>query len=185
MTIFLQQDSEFVFVGFTVSLLIDKCSFVWSGQCSPCCHLPITAMMQIMLIQTESNRSAARVQGGKGGLMISSQGRHGLPLRGNQRRCKSPPAVMEFHSQSCSKQVPSVKQCKYHYLEVLTPSEGCLVNWTSKKQPIMGMSSCEAELIACAERAQAGRFSQQPMEESIGYEPVAVIFEDNAGCVSS
>jgi hypothetical protein len=81
-----------------------------------------------------------------------------------------------------------VKQRTYHHLEVLTSPEGCLVNWTSKKQPIMGLSSCEAKLIACAERAQAGRFGQQPMEESIDYEPVAVIFEEKdypASCVSS
>jgi hypothetical protein len=79
-----------------------------------------------------------------------------------------------------------VKQCKYHHLEVLTSSEGCLVNWTSKKQQIMGLSSSEAELIACAaEKAQARRLGQQPMEESIGYETVTGIFEDNAGCVSS
>jgi hypothetical protein len=58
-----------------------------------------------------------------------------------------------------------------------------LVNWTSKKQPIMGLPSCKAELIACVERAQAGRFAQQPMGESIGYEPATVIFEDNAECV--
>jgi hypothetical protein len=56
---FLQQDSEFVFVGFTLSLLIDKCSFVWSIE--PCCHLPMAAMMQMMLIQTESSGSAASV----------------------------------------------------------------------------------------------------------------------------
>jgi hypothetical protein len=56
---FLQQFSEFVFVGFTFSLLIDKCSFVWS--IAPCCDLRMAAMMQMILIQTESSRSAARV----------------------------------------------------------------------------------------------------------------------------
>jgi hypothetical protein len=35
---FLQQDSSFVFAGFTLSLLIDKCSFVWF--IAPWCHLP-------------------------------------------------------------------------------------------------------------------------------------------------
>jgi hypothetical protein len=61
---FLQQDSEFVFVGFTLSLLVDKCSFVWS--IAPCCHLPMAAMMQMMLIHTEHSRLAARVREERG-----------------------------------------------------------------------------------------------------------------------
>jgi hypothetical protein len=60
---------------------------------------------------------------------------------------------------------------------------GCLLDWSSKKQQIVALSTCEAALISYTERTQSARFTQMLMRELTGYEPTAVIFEDNAGCI--
>jgi hypothetical protein len=60
---------------------------------------------------------------------------------------------------------------------------GCLLDWSSKKQQIVALSTCEAVLISYTERTQSARFTQMLMRELTGYEPTAVIFEDSAGCI--
>ncbi len=60
---------------------------------------------------------------------------------------------------------------------------GTLLDWTSKRQPVVALSSCESELISYTDRAQAARFVQLLLKQIIGSEPTAVIFEDNAGCI--
>jgi hypothetical protein len=60
---------------------------------------------------------------------------------------------------------------------------GCLLDWLSKKQLIVGLSTTEVELISYAERVQATRFISQLLNELIAEEPTAVILEDNAGCI--
>jgi hypothetical protein len=60
---------------------------------------------------------------------------------------------------------------------------GCLLDWLSKKQPIVGLSTTEVELISYTERVQATRFISQLLNELIVEEPTAVILEDNAGCI--
>jgi hypothetical protein len=58
-----------------------------------------------------------------------------------------------------------------------------LTDWSSKKQQIVALSTCESELISYTERTQSARFTQMLISELAGYEPTAVIFEDNAGCI--
>jgi hypothetical protein len=60
---------------------------------------------------------------------------------------------------------------------------GTIVGFSSKKQNVVSLSSAEAELISYTEGCQNARFVQQLLNEIIGYEPTAVIFEDNLGCI--
>jgi hypothetical protein len=60
---------------------------------------------------------------------------------------------------------------------------GTVIGWSSKKQPIVSLSSAEAELISYTEGCQSARFVQQLLGEILGSEPTAVIFEDNIGCI--
>ena len=60
---------------------------------------------------------------------------------------------------------------------------GTIVGYSSKKQNVVSLSSAEAELISYTEGCQNARFVQQLLGEMIGYEPTAVIFEDNLGCI--
>jgi hypothetical protein len=61
---------------------------------------------------------------------------------------------------------------------------GCMfIGATSKKQPVVSLSSAEAELIAYSDRCQAARFGQQLLGELLGNELTAIVFEDNQGCI--
>ena len=60
---------------------------------------------------------------------------------------------------------------------------GTIVGFSSKKQNVVSLSSAEAELISYVEGCQNARFTQQFLSEIIGYEPTAVIMEDNLGCI--
>ena len=60
---------------------------------------------------------------------------------------------------------------------------GTIVGFSSKKQNVVSLSSAEAELISYVEGCQSARFLQQFLGEIIGYEPTAVIMEDNLGCI--
>ena len=60
---------------------------------------------------------------------------------------------------------------------------GTIVGFTSKKQNVVSLSSAEAELISYVEGCQNARFVQQFLWEILGYEPTAIIFEDNLGCI--
>ena len=60
---------------------------------------------------------------------------------------------------------------------------GMFIGASSKKQPVVSLSSAEAELIAYSERCQAARFAQQLLGEILGQELTAVVFEDNQGCI--
>ena len=60
---------------------------------------------------------------------------------------------------------------------------GCLIGHSSTKQPIVALSTTESELISYTSGAQDARFTQMLMGELIGVEPVAIIFEDNAGSI--
>ena len=60
---------------------------------------------------------------------------------------------------------------------------GTIVGYSSKKQNVVSLSSAEAELISYTEGCQNARFMQQLLCEMIGYEPTAVVFEDNLGCI--
>jgi hypothetical protein len=60
---------------------------------------------------------------------------------------------------------------------------GTIVGWSSKKQPVVSLSSAESELISYTEGCQSARFMQQLLGEIIGEEPTAIIFEDNIGCI--
>ena len=60
---------------------------------------------------------------------------------------------------------------------------GTIVGFSSKKQSVVSLSSAEAELISYVEGCQSARFIQQFLGEMIGYEPTAVIMEDNLGCI--
>jgi hypothetical protein len=76
--------------------------------------------------------------------------------------------------------IPTMHNAKRHEYQHLADSKrsigGCLIDWTSKKQPIISLSLREAELITCMERAQIARFMQQLMEEIICYQPTDAIF---------
>ena len=60
---------------------------------------------------------------------------------------------------------------------------GMFIGATSKKQPVVSLSSAEAELIAYSDRCQAARFGQQLLGELLGTEMTAVVLEDNQGCI--
>ena len=60
---------------------------------------------------------------------------------------------------------------------------GMFIGATSKKQPVVSLSSAEAELIAYSDRCQAARFGQQLLGELLGTEMTAIVFEDNQGCI--
>jgi hypothetical protein len=57
------------------------------------------------------------------------------------------------------------------------------LDWLSKKQPIIGLSTTEVELISYTERVQATWFISQLLNELIAEEPTAVILEDITGCI--
>jgi hypothetical protein len=54
---------------------------------------------------------------------------------------------------------------------------------SKKKQPVVSLSSAEAELIAYSDRCQAARFIQQLLGELLGEELTAIVLEDNQGCI--
>ena len=59
---------------------------------------------------------------------------------------------------------------------------GMFIGASSKKQPVVSLSSTEAELIAYSERCQAGRFAQQLLGEILQQQELTtVMFEDNQG----
>jgi hypothetical protein len=60
---------------------------------------------------------------------------------------------------------------------------GMSIGATSKKQPVVSLSSAEAELIAYSDRCQAAQFGQQLLGELLGSEMTAIVFEDNQGCI--
>jgi len=60
---------------------------------------------------------------------------------------------------------------------------GMFIGATSKKQPVVSLSSAEAELIAYSDRCQAARFGQQLLGELLGTEMTAIVLEDNQGCI--
>ena len=60
---------------------------------------------------------------------------------------------------------------------------GAILGWSSKKEPIVALSSCESELIQYTHSAQNARFLQQLMEELFGEIIPTIVFEDNAGCI--
>jgi hypothetical protein len=57
------------------------------------------------------------------------------------------------------------------------------LDWLSKKQPIVGLSTTEVELISYWGKVQATRFISQLLNELTAEEATAVILEDNAGCI--
>ena len=62
---------------------------------------------------------------------------------------------------------------------------GCLVNWTSKTQPSVTLSSTEAEYVAASMCACEIKFMQMLMEELMPYAQLrpATLFEDNTGAM--
>ncbi|MFM8621801.1 MAG: reverse transcriptase domain-containing protein, partial [Holophagaceae bacterium] len=62
---------------------------------------------------------------------------------------------------------------------------GCLVNWSSKTQPTVALSSTEAEYIAASTCATEIKYIQMLLEEILPWEPVrpATLLEDNTGCI--
>jgi hypothetical protein len=60
---------------------------------------------------------------------------------------------------------------------------GSIIDWESKKQPIVSLSTTEAELISYTIRAQAARFIQQLITELTNALLTSVLFEDNSGCI--
>ena len=62
---------------------------------------------------------------------------------------------------------------------------GCLVNWVSKSQPSVTLSSTEAEYVAASMCATDIMFVQMLMEEVVPYMETrpATLFEDNTGCI--
>jgi hypothetical protein len=60
---------------------------------------------------------------------------------------------------------------------------GAIIDWHSKKQPIVSLSTTEAELISYTIRCQAACFLQKLIKEISGRCETAVMFEDNTGCI--
>jgi len=63
--------------------------------------------------------------------------------------------------------------------------ESCLVSWKSKKQPIVALSSCEAEYISVTYAIQEGVFLQQLIDE-MGINSVSnnvILHVDNKGAI--
>jgi hypothetical protein len=58
---------------------------------------------------------------------------------------------------------------------------GAIIDWHSKKQPIVSLSTTEAELISYTIRCQAACFLQKLIKEISGRCETAVMFEDNTG----
>ena len=60
---------------------------------------------------------------------------------------------------------------------------GAIIDWHSKKQPIVSLSTTEAELISYTIKCQAARFLQKLLYELTNRAETAVMFEDNTGCI--
>ena len=67
----------------------------------------------------------------------------------------------------------------------MTTIGGSLVNWQSKKQQTVALSSCEAEITAGSLLAQDVLFENNLLREILGKEPVlpSYVFGDNAGAI--
>ena len=57
------------------------------------------------------------------------------------------------------------------------------MNWSSKKQQTVTLSSTEAEHVALAECAQESKFENMLMEEILGRDKPAKIYKDNTGTI--
>jgi hypothetical protein len=60
---------------------------------------------------------------------------------------------------------------------------GAIIDWYSRKQPIVSLSTTEAELISYTIICQAARFVQKLLYEITNKAETAVMFEDNTGCI--
>ena len=59
-----------------------------------------------------------------------------------------------------------------------------LISWSSRKQPTVALSSCEAEYLAVSAASQEVMFLRALMHD-LGFEQLnaTVLFEDNNGCI--
>ena len=60
---------------------------------------------------------------------------------------------------------------------------GTIVNWSSKKQATVTLSSTEAEYIALSDCSKETKFEWMLLKELTGVENPAVIYEDNTGAI--
>ncbi len=60
---------------------------------------------------------------------------------------------------------------------------GMLVGWSSKKQNMISVSSCEAEYISYGEECQEAMFMNQLLDELLKGETCAVVYSDNQGAL--
>lgn len=59
----------------------------------------------------------------------------------------------------------------------------CPVSWCSRKQPIIALSSTEAEYIACAESCKEMIFVKSLIEELLGTKLKTKLFVDNTSAI--